>query len=433
MRETPLAGQISSHAGPHAGDFGSLGSHEESFEGRRIVLTAFEHFVDVPSGTARVVSDVGRYLAEQGHDVWVVARAVSSNIEEHEYAQNVHLLRYAAKKFNALDPRRAWTHRTCTKAILQRFVPGPVDVVYGHAPLSYLAACELYGGQATTCYTAHSPLSREMDLTWPRTGLVNRLRRGAGLRWLDKIERDCLKESDCVTVLSNYTNRLLHEIHGADLTCGVTVIPGWVDPERFQVIEDRQAAKRGLGWTENVPVFFTLRRLVSRMGLDVLLRVCGLLRGSGLEFQLMIGGDGPMKGSLEGLSKELGLSQHVRFLGRVDNAVLPLMYGACDAFVLPTAQLECFGLIAIEALACGRPVLATCVGAIPEILDAVEPRWIAGSPKEDGLAELLASFLHGGLPEHPPHALRSFVKSRYDDRVILPQLADFLLRKANKN
>jgi len=398
-------------------------------ETRRILLTAFEHDMDTPSGAARIAFDVGQYLANQGHDVWIVARATSPDALEHEYIHNLHLLRYRIPKFHPLDPRRAWVHRAATKAILRRWVPGQVHLVHGHAPLSYLAACEFYGDQATNCYTAHSPLAREMDLTWPKTGLINRLRRSVGLRWLDRIERDCLEKSDRVTVLSSYTNKLLQEIQGADLTSGIAVIPGWVDLDRFRIIEDRQVAKRSLGWPESVPVFFTLRRLVNRMGLDILLRACKTIRESGLEFQVMIGGGGPLRDSLEELSRELGLQQHVRFLGRVDSAVVPLMYGACDAFVLPTSQLECFGLIAIEALACGRPVLATRVGAIPEMLEKVESRWMAKSANDRDLAALLASFLGGDLPMHTARELRSFVKTHYDCQVVLPRLADFMLSK----
>ncbi len=63
----------------------------------------------------------------------------------------------------------------------------------------------------------------------------------------------------------------------------------------------------------------------------------------------------------------------MRFLGFIPDNELPLYYQASDAFVLPTRELEGFGLVAVEALACGTPVLGTPVGAIPEILGELQP------------------------------------------------------------
>jgi glycosyltransferase involved in cell wall biosynthesis len=402
-----------------------------STDADRVVITAIQHDKDVSSGVARIAYDAAEFLAKTGREVWVVAPATSVDAPEHERLNGVSLLRYRIPKFHSLDPRRGWAHQAATKAVLRRHIQGRVQVVCGNAPLSYLAACELYGNHARTCYTVHSPVVREMDLAWPKVALRNRIRRIAGLYWLNRIERECLKRSNCVTALSNYTKHLMREIHGRDLVSEVAVVPGWVDLERFQIIEDRQAAKRRLDWPETVPVFFTLRRLVDRMGLDRLLRACKILREKGHNFLTVIGGDGPLRKSLEQLTTELNLEDSVRFLGHVDNAVLPVMYGACDAFVLPTSQLECFGVIAIEALACGRPILATPVAAIPEILNLVEPEWLANSAHEDAIVELLAKFLRGELPGHDPQQLRSVVKSHYDSDLVLPRLAEVMLGHSN--
>ena len=137
---------------------------------------------------------------------------------------------------------------------------------------------------------------------------------------------------------------------------------------------------------------------------------------------LVIGGTGPMLPRLQDLVRELQLDGAVRFAGRVTEEDLPRMYAAADAFVLPTAELECFGLIALEALACGRPVLATPVGAIPEILGGVEPRWLAGAESEDAIARLLVEFLEGRLPRHEPERLRLAVAQKYSRDQTLDRL-----------
>ena len=94
---------------------------------------------------------------------------------------------------------------------------------------------------------------------------------------------------------------------------------------------------------------------------------------NGREVNVLIGGEGPLKADLEGLAKQLGLETSVRFEGYIPDERLPTYYQAADFFLLPTKALEGFGLVAVEALACGTPVLGTPVGAIPEILGELQP------------------------------------------------------------
>jgi glycosyltransferase involved in cell wall biosynthesis len=196
-------------------------------------------------------------------------------------------------------------------------------------------------------------------------------------------------------------------------------MPAWVDTERFVPVNDRKQVKVQLGWRTDVPVFFTLRRLVSRMGLDRLLTACHLLLNDGFRFQMVIGGQGPLRSELEEQARVLGLGECVTFLGRVEDQVLPHAYAACDAFVLPTAELECFGIIALEALSAGRPVLATPVGAIPEIVRSIDASWLAKSAEAPDIANLLRQFLDGKLEEHSPSALHDQICRDYNQQKIL--------------
>jgi glycosyltransferase involved in cell wall biosynthesis len=98
------------------------------------------------------------------------------------------------------------------------------------------------------------------------------------------------------------------------------------------------------------------------MGVDLLLEAAPGLK----EATLVVGGDGPMRPDLEARAAALGVS--ARFTGYVKDEDLPWLYRAADVFILPTRELEGFGLVAIEAMACGTPALGTPVGAIPEVL-----------------------------------------------------------------
>ena len=281
---------------------------------------------------------------------------------------------------------------------------------------------DFYGESARRCYTLQSPVRLEMAIVWRKASWKRRLAAPVALNMLNRIERECLRRSNIVTALSQFTIDCISSIHGSELARSVRLTPGWCETRKYVPIEDRTSAKISLGWPTDVPVLFTLRRLVPRMGLDRLIQACGRLRQLGLPFRLMIGGSGSLRSELEQLAASLGLSDRVTFLGRLDDDVLPIAYGACDAFVLPTAELECFGLIALEALAAGRPVLATPVGSIPEIVGRFEPAWLARSAAIEDIAGLIQAYLRGTLPEHSPEALHEQTHREFGRWRLLPEL-----------
>ena len=122
------------------------------------------------------------------------------------------------------------------------------------------------------------------------------------------------------------------------------------------------------------------------MGLENLLRAYSRLVQEEPDLFLVIGGRGRLEGALRALAAGLGLAGQVRFAGFIPEEDLPAYYQAADLFVLPTQALEGFGLITLEALACGLPVVATPVGATPEILGRFDPRFLAGGAGAEALA-----------------------------------------------
>ncbi|MGC2741659.1 MAG: glycosyltransferase family 4 protein [Candidatus Angelobacter sp.] len=391
-----------------------------------VVLLTPEHHRDRPSGAAKLAFDQSINLVAAGHQVSVVGHAVNEKYREHEQCDGIYYLRYKTPKLHLADPRRAFAHQTAAKEILARKIQGGVDVIHGHAPLSFLAACDVFP-RVRKVYSIHSPMSMEMELTWSRPMLGDRLRRWFGTPVLNRMERKCLELSDAVSAESEFTKQQMERLHGKNLARKVQVIPGWVDLDRFSIVQDRAATKISLGWPSDAPVLFTLRRLVARMGLDRLIHAVSTVRDRGQQMHLVIGGSGPLETELRQLVTSLDLDSWVRFIGRVPDIDLPIMYGTCDAFVLPTAALECFGLIAIEALACGRPVLATPVGAIPEVINNFEPRWLSRSNDHDAIADLLSEYLSGALPSHAPAALRRRTEELYSQDARVSELVKFAL------
>jgi len=158
-------------------------------------------------------------------------------------------------------------------------------------------------------------------------------------------------------------------------------------------------------------VLLTVRNLVPRMGLAELIQAVARLRGDIPRLRLLIGGSGVLRSELETQVKALGLDDYVRFLGFVPETLLPDYYRAADLFVLPTAELEGFGLVTIEALASGTPVLGTSVGATDEILDKLDPSLLAAGTGAESLAASIAA-LYRRFMTDPAARVRLYTQGR---------------------
>jgi len=149
----------------------------------------------------------------------------------------------------------------------------------------------------------------------------------------------------------------------------------------------------GAKWQTERPVFFSVRRLEPRMGLDLLVEAAQILRKRGQEFRIIIGGSGSAEESLRGQIASLNLQDSVFLVGRISEDQLPLCFAAADCFVLPTRALECFGLIVLESFATGTPVIATPGGAIPELVSQQGDGWLAAEASAAAIADRMTSFL----------------------------------------
>jgi glycosyltransferase involved in cell wall biosynthesis len=109
-----------------------------------------------------------------------------------------------------------------------------------------------------------------------------------------------------------------------------------------------------------------LARLDPRKGLPILLQAVGLALSKLPEATLLIGGDGEERATLERRARELGLAGRVEFAGPVHDP--PAFYRRCDLFALPSLD-EGFGLVVLEAMASGLPVIGTRVGGVPELIE----------------------------------------------------------------
>ena len=133
-------------------------------------------------------------------------------------------------------------------------------------------------------------------------------------------------------------------------------------------------------------IVLSLGRLIPYKGYSTLIDAAALLDE---DYQVLIGGMGPLEGELRGQIDALGIPERVKLLGYVPDEELPALFGACDVFVLSSVmKTEAFGIVQIEAMSCGKPVVAT---RIPESGVAwVNEDGVSGLNVEPGNAEALA-------------------------------------------
>ena len=113
----------------------------------------------------------------------------------------------------------------------------------------------------------------------------------------------------------------------------------------------------------------TIAALNVKKGLDVLIKAFAQLKDTDLSLYLVLVGDGPLRAELEQLAAKLAMNDRIKFLGwRGRSQISKLLHG-CEAFVLPSRS-EPFGIAILEALACKKPVIATAVGGVPEIIES---------------------------------------------------------------
>lgn len=169
----------------------------------------------------------------------------------------------------------------------------------------------------------------------------------------------------------------------------IVVIHSSIDPAAYQATGGRAQLRAELGADENELVVLTLGALVRRKGLDVLFAALEKLAQEGLAPAVWIAGDGEERVALEALARERSLTR-VQFLGRRSD-VADLLHAA-DLFAMPSRR-EGLGVAALEALACGCPVVASRVGGLAEVIEDGVSGLLVAPEDPAALAEALAALI----------------------------------------
>ena len=263
-------------------------------------------------------------------------------------------------------------------------------------------------------YAFHAPTPREIEIEAAKGkyGLYTPLVKVIN-RWVKTKERQALAHAQVIIVRSKFMEEEMRQLYGEVGKGKIIRIPLGVDTQRFSFVEDLRAIRKDLGLPLNRPILLTVRRLAARMGLENLITAISRVVKQVSDVLLLIGGKGYLEKSLYAQVQKLHLESSIKFLGFISEENLPKYYQAADLFVLPTMALEGFGLVTIEALSCGTPVIATPVGANPEVLEPLGQEFLCQDTTPEALAEQIIWWLERGITPELRRRCRDYCESNF--------------------
>jgi glycosyltransferase involved in cell wall biosynthesis len=274
-------------------------------------------------GAERAQWEPARGLAARGHDVRIVCRGDSA-MPRTESRAGVEIRHFPVARESGLRYVRdsiAGGRRAAATEAARR----PGDVLHLHQPLSgYGVLSSRLGREVPSLYTFHSSapleyISRRGMTSHHSGGLV-----GIGAAaLLRRVERACLSRVSLIQVESEFSIRQLWELYRIPPE-RIVKIPAGADIATFRPSADRRAVRAELGLPNDRRLLLSIRNLEQRMGLDLLLGAVALIRAQHPDLLVLIGGAGSRRARLEALAAELALDDHVRFLGFIPEASLPL-------------------------------------------------------------------------------------------------------------
>jgi glycosyltransferase involved in cell wall biosynthesis len=251
------------------------------------------------------------------------------------------------------------------------------------------------------------------DKTWDVPYVITEVNTGFGTGrirgWEASVSRRAFAKARAVVAISQNLRRRLVASSGARR---IDVIPCTVDETYWTPSSGPRARTRF--------TFFAQAHLSRRKGFDILIRAFARKFRGDPDTRLVIGGDGPIRADLEALAESCGVRPQVTFLGSVPRDTVREGMRAADCFVLPSLA-ENFGVVLIEALSTGLPVIATrCGGPEDFVDDSVGVLLHPGD--EDGLAEALTMVRHERRFDR--EALRAYAIQRFGYATVGPRLRD---------
>ena len=210
-----------------------------------------------------------------------------------------------------------------------------------------------------------------------------------GLKRLKFLKQFVLKNCDMCTVNSSYTRNAVLQIYFAT---PISIIPMGVDtkqfsPKRKSAVTRKELSKKG------GPILLCVGRLIGVKGFEYAIRSLPTILTQFSDTMLVIVGDGPKRGELVNLSKELNVYNHMKFVQSIPHEKLSAIYASSDICLVPsiidpeTGETESQGIVPVETMASGIPVIATDCGGLSDAVISGETGFIVPKKDSDAIAK----------------------------------------------
>lgn len=354
-----------------------------------ILFVADVSIEKVIGGAERVLYEQGIRLVGRGCNVHIITRLLAENEDCKKIIQSVVEWRYRVDFDNAISFLKT-TWKNSNRLFKTLYDKNQFDAIIIHQPFSAFGIIQSpLSRKIKRIYVCHSLSFEEyISRNAEPNSIPGKISYCFNIQFRKWLERRIINRCDDVIALSRYTKEKIVKAHQIP-SKKISIIPGGVDLDRFQEADDKKKIRGDLQIPEEKTILFTVRNLVRRMGLENLLDAMGQVVRTASDIYLVIGGAGPLKDDLVEKAQQLNIGDHIRFVGFIPEEKLPEYYAMADLFILPTRELEGFGLVTLEAMASGVPVLGTPVGGTLEILGEFDSSFLFRDTTSDSIAALI--------------------------------------------
>ena len=351
-------------------------------------------------GSGAVATELGLELAERGHEIHFISYAQPFRLDrfrERVYFHEVEMDQY---------PLFEHPHYALALAVTLHEVAShyDLDLIHAHYAIPHATsawlASQMRNGQAgpRIITTLHGT---DITLTGQHPSFHT-------------ITRFSIQHSHGLTAVSRFLREETERSFGIE-EGRIQVIPNFIDTERYR--RDREPCHRATLAPDGQKIIMHISNFRPVKRVEDVVRVFARIQEE-MPARLIFVGDGPDRPRAQQRAEELGVEEDVVFLGK-HSSVEELL--ACSDLFLLTSESESFGLAALEAMACGSPVVATRVGGIPEVVVDGETGILADLGDTDGMGEAALSILgDDGRWEEMSRAGRAVAVERFSADGVVP-------------
>jgi glycosyltransferase involved in cell wall biosynthesis len=323
-------------------------------------------------GVEELTRQLGLELQRQGHDVIVITNRWPRDLPKRETIDGL-IVHRLPMRFPAASAKSKLSY-AATRGLVRREL---ARIIREHGIEVLHVQCVStqahYATWAAKRLRLPLVVTLQGELTMDADGVYQKSER------MRRLMRHTLESADVVTACSKHTLDEAEAFLGHPWRQPAHVIYNGVR------LADFEGAKP---YPHRRPYAFAIGRHVHQKGFDVLLRAWALADRKDLD--LILAGDGPERPALERLAAELGISDRVVFFGRANREQTVSLFTGCEFFVLPSRH-EPFGIVNVEAMAAGKPIIATRVGGVPEVVCVSEAGRLVPAESPEALGAAISS------------------------------------------